>query len=83
VLVIAHKKLRRLYRETGCRCADAVAASGRSARAPRSFSRTGRTALELDFASDAFSDGRRFPIMAIVNDVTRECRALIGSCDAL
>jgi putative transposase len=39
-------------------------------RAP-SFSRTGRTALELDFASDAFSEGRRFPIMAIVNDVTR------------
>ena len=30
----------------------------------------------LDFLSDAFSDGRRFRILAIVDDFTRECLAL-------
>lgn len=31
----------------------------------------------LDFASDALSDGRRFRILAIVDDFTRECLALV------
>jgi putative transposase len=31
----------------------------------------------LDFLSDAFSDGRRFRILAIVDDFTRECLALV------
>jgi putative transposase len=31
----------------------------------------------LDFLSDAFADGRRFRILAIVDDFTRECLALI------
>src|SRR6185369_7636916 len=31
----------------------------------------------LDFLSDAFSNGRRFRILAIVDDFTRECLALI------
>jgi putative transposase len=29
----------------------------------------------LDFLSDAFSDGRHFRILAIVDDFTRECLA--------
>jgi putative transposase len=32
----------------------------------------------LDFASDALSDGRRFRLLAIVDDFTRECLALIA-----
>ena len=32
----------------------------------------------LDFLSDAFTDGRRFRILAIVDDFTRECLALIA-----
>src|SRR5437868_13684713 len=32
----------------------------------------------LDFASDALSDGRRFRILTIVDDFTRECLALIA-----
>ena len=31
----------------------------------------------LDFLSDAFADGRRFRILAIVDDFTRECLALV------
>ena len=42
----------------------------------------------LDFLSDAFADGRRFRILAIVDNFTRECLALVpdtslpgqGSC---
>jgi putative transposase len=32
----------------------------------------------LDFVSDAFSDGRRFRILAIVDDFTLECLALVA-----
>jgi putative transposase len=32
----------------------------------------------LDFQSDAFADGRRFRIFAVVDDFTRECLALIA-----
>lgn len=31
----------------------------------------------LDFVSDAFTDGRRFRILAVVDDFSRECLALI------
>ena len=30
----------------------------------------------MDFLSDAFADGRRFRILAIVDDFTRECLTL-------
>jgi putative transposase len=32
----------------------------------------------LDFLSDAFADGRRFRILAIVDDFTRQCLALLA-----
>jgi putative transposase len=32
----------------------------------------------LDFVSDAFSDGRRFRILAVVDDYSRECLALVA-----
>ena len=32
----------------------------------------------LDFVSDAFTDGRRFRILAIVDDFSRECLALVA-----
>jgi putative transposase len=32
----------------------------------------------LDFACDAFTDGRRFRILAVVDDFTRECLALVA-----
>jgi putative transposase len=31
----------------------------------------------LDFVSDAFMDGRRFRVLAVVDDFTRECLALV------
>jgi putative transposase len=32
----------------------------------------------LDFVSDQLTDGRRFRILAVVDDCTRECLALIA-----
>jgi putative transposase len=32
----------------------------------------------LDFISDAFTDGRRFRVLAVVDDFTRECLTLIA-----
>ncbi|CUX54117.1 Integrase family protein (fragment) [Agrobacterium deltaense Zutra 3/1] len=32
----------------------------------------------LDFVSDAFTDGRRFRILAVVDDFTRECLCLVA-----
>lgn len=32
----------------------------------------------LDFVSDAFTDGRRFQVLAIVDDFSRECLALVA-----
>ena len=32
----------------------------------------------LDFVSDALGDGRRFRILAVVDDYTRECIALVA-----
>ena len=32
----------------------------------------------LDFVSDALTDGRRFRILAVVDDFTGECLALVG-----
>jgi putative transposase len=31
----------------------------------------------LDFVSDALGDGRRFQVLAVVDDFTRECLALV------
>jgi transposase InsO family protein len=32
----------------------------------------------LDFISDAFTDGRHFRVLAVVDDFTRECLALVA-----
>jgi putative transposase len=34
--------------------------------------------LSLDFVSDTFTDGRRFRVLAVVDDYTKECLALIA-----
>lgn len=78
-LAVNHKKLYRIYREEklvvrkrggrkralGCR-APMVLPGGRNER------------WSLDFVSDAVADGRRFRILAIVDDFTRECLALVA-----
>jgi putative transposase len=77
-IIINHKKLRRLYREERLqvrRRGGRKRALG--TRAPMTLPQGPNQRWSLDFLSDAFVDGRRFRILAIVDDFTRECLALV------
>lgn len=83
-IIMNHKKLRRLYREErlqvrrrGCR------KRALGTRAPMAIPQGPNQRWSLDFLSDAFTDGRRFRILAIVDDFTRECLALIADTSLL
>ncbi|WP_461336055.1 IS3 family transposase [Bradyrhizobium liaoningense] len=78
-LVMNHKKLRRLYREERLqvrRRGGRKRALG--SRAPMAIPQGANQRWSLDFLSDAFADGRRFRILAVVDDFTRECLALVA-----
>ncbi|WP_376702531.1 IS3 family transposase [Mesorhizobium sp. ISC25] len=77
-LVVNHKKLFRLYRE------EKLAVRRRGGRkraigtrAPMLVPLRPDERWSLDFVSDQLTDGRRFRILAVVDDCTRECLALI------
>jgi transposase InsO family protein len=78
-IVMNHKKLRRLYREE---CLQVRRRSGRKralgTRAPLALPDGPDQRWSLDFATDAFADGRRFRILVVVDDFTRECVALVA-----
>ena len=64
----------------GYRCAGALAASGLSARGRQSQSSGApNQRWSIDFASDALSDGRRFRILTIVDDL----RDRVRSCNSV
>jgi len=74
-----HKKLRRLYREERLqlrRRGGRKRALG--TRAPMTVPAAANQRWSLDFLSDALSDGRRFRILAVVDDFTRECLCLVA-----
>lgn len=77
--VINHKKLFRLYRE------EKLAVRRRGGRkraigtrAPMTVRMTPNDRWSLDFVSDQLTDGRRFRILTVVDDCTRECLALVA-----
>lgn len=76
---VNHKKLFRLYREEKL----VVRKRGGRKRAlgtrvPMTIPQGPNQRWSLDFVSDALGDGRRFRVLAIVDDFTRECLALIA-----
>jgi putative transposase len=76
---VNHKKLRRLYGEEGLqvrRRRGRKRALG--TRSPMALPQGPNQRWSLDFLSDALTDGRRFRILAIVDDFTRECLCLIA-----
>jgi putative transposase len=78
-IVINHKKLRRLYREEGLqvrRRGGRKRALG--TRSPMILPDGPNQRWSLDFVSDAFADGRRFRVLCVVDDFTRECLALVA-----
>ena len=47
-------------------------------RAPMALPQGPNQRWSLDFVSDTLTDGRRFRILAVVDDFTRECLALVA-----
>ena len=77
--VVNHKKLFRLYRE------ERLAVRRRGGRkraigtrAPMLVPLAPNERWSLDFVADQFTDGRRFRILAVVDDCTRENLALVA-----
>jgi len=78
-IIMNHKKLRRLYREEGLavkRRRGRKRATGTRKRLPIPDCPSQR--WSLDFLSDVFGPGRRFRILAVIDDFTRECLGLIA-----
>jgi putative transposase len=78
-IVMNHKKLRRLYREEGLavkRRRGRNRATG--TRKPLPLPAGPSQRWSLDFLSDVFGAGRRFRILAVIDDFTRECLGLIA-----
>ena len=75
-IVMNHKKLLRLYREEGLRVRRR---GGRKramgTRAPMTLPQGVNQRWSLDFVSDALACGRRFRMLCVVDDFTRECLA--------
>src|SRR4029078_11438061 len=78
-LVVDHKKLFRLYRE------EKLAVRRRGGRkraigtrAPMLVPMAPNERWSLDFVSDQLTDGRRFRVLTMVDDCTRECLALVA-----
>ena len=78
-ITLNHKKLRRLYteerlqvRRRGCR------KRALGTRAPLTLPHGPNQRWSMDFVHDQLGDGRRFRILAIVDDFTRECLALVA-----
>ena len=77
-VAINHKKLFRLYREerlTVRRRGGRKRALG--TRAPMTLPQGRNQRWSLDFVSDTLTDGRRFRVLVVVDDFTRECLALV------
>ena len=78
-IVMNLKKLRRLYREERLQVRKR---GGRKralgTRRPMAMPQAANARWSLDFVSDAFTDGRRFRVLAVVDDFTRECLALVA-----
>ena len=78
-ITMNHKKLRRLYGEEGLavkRRRGRKRATGTREPIPEPAGPGVR--WSLDFLSDVFGDARRFRILAVIDDFTRECLALVA-----
>jgi putative transposase len=73
------KKLRRLYCEEKLQVRKP---GGRKralgTRRPMVLPSSANERWSLDFVSDAFTDGRRFRVLAVIDDFSRECLTLIA-----
>lgn len=78
-ITMNHKKLRRLYSEEGLavkRRRGRKRATG--TREPMPEPTGAGVRWSLDFLSDVFGEARRFRILAVIDDYSRECLALVA-----
>ena len=78
-IVMNHKKLRRLYKEEGLavkRRRGRKRATG--TREPMPVPDGPSQRWSLDFVSDVFGPARRFRMLCVIDDYTRECLALVA-----
>jgi putative transposase len=74
-----HKKLRRIYAEERLqvrRRGGRKRALG--TRAPMALPHAANQRWSLDFVSDTLTEGRRFRVLCVVDDFSRECLALVA-----
>lgn len=64
------KKLRRLYRAEKLAVRNVVATNGSGNETAHCTTVTANEQWSLDFVNDAFTDGRWFRVLAIVDDFT-------------
>jgi len=78
-IVMNQKKLRRLYREENLQVRKR---GGRKralgTRRPMVLPSCANERWSLDFVSDALTDGRKFRVLAVVDDYSRECLSLMA-----
>lgn len=77
--VVNHKRLFRIYREeklTAHRRGGRKRAMG--TRAPMLIPMAPNQRWSFDFVSDQMTDCRRFRVLTVVDDCTRECLALVA-----
>lgn len=78
-MIMNHKKLYRIYREEGL----SVKRRGgrkraRGTRVPMPAAGQPNARWSLDFASDSFDASRKFRILAVIHDCTRQCLCLVA-----
>lgn len=74
-----HKKLFRLYREEGLSVRKrGCRKRALGTRSPMTLTVQSNQRWSLDLVSDALNNGRRFPVLTVVDDYTRECLALVA-----
>lgn len=74
-----HKKLRRLYGKEGLQVKRRRGRKrAHGTRAPLPLPTGANQRWSLDFLADVFGAGRRFRILAVIDDFSRECLALVA-----
>jgi putative transposase len=75
--IVNRKRVLRVYREAGLRIRKRRRRKQVSTpRVPRPVAAAANTQWTLDFITDAFTSGRTFRVLSIVDEFTRECLAL-------
>ncbi len=78
-MTMNHKKLYRIYREEGLSVKRRRGRKrARGTRVPMPVAAYPNARWSLDFVSDSFGASRKFRILAVIDDCTRECLCLVA-----